>query len=168
VSAACPVAAGVVAAIRTKYPPSVLSPAGLRQLLRRTAEDLSPIGFDYNHGFGLIDVPAILNALERIEIPELQVGEMVSGHLNQTGDSSSYRVMVGSPLSLELDGKDGVDFDLYVRKALQPTISEFDYRGYTSLPDEKISIRPSEPGEYFVMVHSYRGAGDFTLKASVE
>lgn len=167
-SAACPVAAGVVAAIRTKYPPSVLSSAELRQLLRRTAEDLSPIGFDYNHGFGLIDVPAILNSLERIKIPELAIGEMVSGHLNQAGDSSSYRVMVGSPLSLELDGKDGVDFDLYVRKALQPTISEFDYRGYTSLPDEKISIRPSEPGEYFVMVHSYRGAGDFTLKASVE
>ncbi|WP_088243496.1 S8 family serine peptidase [Calothrix rhizosoleniae] len=167
-SAACPVAAGVVAAIRTKYPPSVLSPAKLRQLLHRTAEDLSSIGFDYDHGFGLIDVPAILHALERIEIPELQVGEMVSGHLNQTDDSSSYRVMVGTPLSFELDGKDGVDFDLYVRKALQPTISEFDYRGYTSLPDEKISIRPSEPGEYFVMVHSYRGAGDFTLKASVE
>ena len=167
-SAACPVAAGVVAAIRTKYPPSVLSPAELRQLLRRTAEDLSPIGFDYNHGFGLIDVPAILNALERIKMPELRIGEMVSGRLNQTGDSTLYRVMIGTPLNLELDGADGVDFDLYARKALQPTISEFDYRGYTSLPDEKISIRPSEPGEYFVMVHSYRGAGDFTLKASVE
>ena len=166
-SAACPVAAGVVAAIRTKYPPSVLSPAALRQLLRRNAEDLSPIGFDYNHGFGLIDVPAILEALDRIIIPELHIGEMVSGHLNQTGDSSSYRVIIGTPLSFELDGKDGVDFDLYVRKALQPTITEFDYRGYTSLPDEKISIRPSEPGEYFVMVHSYRGGGDFTLKATV-
>ncbi len=166
-SAACPVAVGVVAAIRTKYPPSVLSPAALRQLLRRNAEDLSPIGFDYNHGFGLIDVPAILEALDRIIVPELHIGEMVSGHLNQTGDSSSYRVMIGTPLSFELDGKDGVDFDLYVRKALQPTITEFDYRGYTSLPDEKISIRPSEPGEYFVMVHSYRGGGDFTLKATV-
>ncbi|NET85496.1 MAG: S8 family serine peptidase [Moorea sp. SIO1F2] len=167
-SAACPVAAGVVASIRTKYPPSVLSPAELRQLLRRTAEDLGVAGFDYDHGFGLIDVPAILNALERIEIPELQIGEAVSGHLKQTGDSSLYRVRVGTSLSLELDGPDGVDFDLYVRKALQPTISEFDYRGYTSLPDEKISIRPSEPGEYFVMVRSFRGAGDFSLKASVE
>lgn len=167
-SAACPVAAGVVAAIRTKYPPSVLSPAELRQLLHRTAEDLSPIGFDYNHGFGLIDVSAILNALERIKMPELRIGEMVSGHLNQAGDSTLYRVMIGTPLSLELDGADGVDFDLYVRKTLQPTINEFDYRGYTSLPDEKISIRPSEPGEYFIMVHSYRGAGDFTLKASWE
>ncbi len=166
-SAACPVAAGVVAAIRTKYPTSVLSPANLRQLLRRTAEDLSPIGFDYEHGFGLIDVPAILNALKGI-VPELPIGEVVSEHLNQTGDSTTYRVMVGTPLSLELDGEDGVDFDLYVRKTLQPTISEFDYRGYSSLPDEKISIRPSEPGKYFVMVHSYRGAGDFTLKATVE
>ena len=78
-----------------------------------------------------------------------------------------YRIMIGTPLNLELDGADGVDFDLYVRKTLQPTISEFDYRGYTSLPDEKISIQPSQSGEYFVMVHSYRGAGDFTLKASL-
>ena len=166
-SAACPVAAGVVAAIRTKYPPSVLSPAELRQLLRRTAEDLGVAGFDYDHGFGLIDVPAILKALERVDIPELQIGEAVSGHLKQAGDSSLYRVRVGASLSLELDGQDGVDFDLYARKELHPTVNEFDYRGYTNSPDEKISIQPSAPGEYFVMVRSYRGAGDFTLKSSV-
>lgn len=165
-STACPVAAGVVAAIRTKYPPSVLSPAELRHLLHRTAEDLGVAGFDYDHGFGLIDVSAILKALERIDIPELQVGESVAGRLTQVGDSSVYRIRVGAALSLELDGPDGVDFDLYARKELQPTLDEYDYRGYTNLPDEKIRIQPSASGEYFVMVRSYRGAGEFTLKAS--
>jgi subtilisin family serine protease len=165
-SAACPVTAGVVAAIRTKYPPSRLSPAELRQLLRRTAEDLSPSGFDYNHGFGLIDIAAILNALERTEIPELRLGETISGSLDRVNDARMYRISIGLSLTIELDGADGADFDLYARKGVQPTIREFEFRGYTNSPDEKINIRPSEPGEYFVMVYSYRGSGNFTLKAT--
>lgn len=67
-SAACAVAAGVVAAIRSVYSPSVLSPAQLRQILRQTAENLSPEPFDYSYGFGLIDVPAILATLAGMNI----------------------------------------------------------------------------------------------------
>ncbi len=78
-----------------------------------------------------------------------------------------FRVMVGNPLGIEIDGSPGVDFDLYVRKGAEPTINDYDYRGYTSSPDERIRIQPAGAGEYFVMVHSYRGAGDFKLKASL-
>jgi subtilisin family serine protease len=64
-SAACPVAAGVVAAIRSKYPSSAVSPAQLRSIIFRTAEDLGPIGFDYDYGWGALAPLAIRTALAR-------------------------------------------------------------------------------------------------------
>jgi subtilisin family serine protease len=62
-SAACPVAAGVVAAVRSKYPTSKLSPAQLRALLFKTAKDIGKTGFDFNNGWGIIDPMALLKAL---------------------------------------------------------------------------------------------------------
>jgi subtilisin family serine protease len=62
-SAACPVAAGVVAAIRERYPSSVLSPQGLRDVITKTARDLGVAGFDYDYGWGALDPSAVLAAL---------------------------------------------------------------------------------------------------------
>jgi subtilisin family serine protease len=66
-SAACPVAAGVVAAVREKYPASVLSPAELRALLFKTAEDLGGTGFDHDFGWGVIDGTALAAALAGVK-----------------------------------------------------------------------------------------------------
>jgi subtilisin family serine protease len=63
-SAATPVAAGVVAAIRRLYPSSVLPPAQLRDLLRDTAERRGNRRFDYEYGYGVINVQGLLEALE--------------------------------------------------------------------------------------------------------
>jgi subtilisin family serine protease len=65
-SAATPVAAGVVAAIRRLYPASVLSSAQLRDLLRDTAEPQGDRDFDYEFGHGVINVQNLLDALEEI------------------------------------------------------------------------------------------------------
>jgi subtilisin family serine protease len=62
-SAACPVAAGVVAAVRSKRSATSLSPAALRSLIMKTAQDLGPKGFDYDYGWGVIDTAALLAAL---------------------------------------------------------------------------------------------------------
>lgn len=64
-SAACPVAAGVVAAFRTKYSSSQLSPAQLRTLLYKTSEDLGTAGFDYDHGWGGINPTGAAATLSR-------------------------------------------------------------------------------------------------------
>jgi subtilisin family serine protease len=64
-SAATPVAAGVVAALRRLYPASVLAPALLRDLLRDTAERRGRERFDYEYGWGVINVRELLKALER-------------------------------------------------------------------------------------------------------
>ncbi|MBP2704133.1 S8 family serine peptidase [Microbispora sp. RL4-1S] len=64
-SAACPVAAGLVAAIRTRWPATVLSPSQLRTLLRRTSDDRSHVGYDYDYGYGVVDAAGVVAALRR-------------------------------------------------------------------------------------------------------
>ena len=58
-------AAGLIAAVRTLWPASTLSPAQLRALLRRSAEDRSEVGFDFDYGFGIVDPNGIVAALQR-------------------------------------------------------------------------------------------------------
>ncbi|WP_066361502.1 S8 family serine peptidase [Herbidospora mongoliensis] len=62
-SAACPVAAGVVAAIRSRVPSTVLPPSHLRTLLMRSADDRGVLGYDYDYGYGVVNVPGIVEAL---------------------------------------------------------------------------------------------------------
>ena len=63
-SAATPVAAGVVAAVRRLYSASVVAPAQLRDLLRQTATPQGGDGFNYEYGYGVIDVRGLLDGLE--------------------------------------------------------------------------------------------------------
>lgn len=56
-SAACPVAAGVVAAIRSARATDSLSPAELRAAIRRSA---TPGSFTNESGYGRLDVPTLL------------------------------------------------------------------------------------------------------------
>jgi hypothetical protein len=62
-SAACPVAAGVIAAVRTKVKANRLSPAQLRALVEKTADDRAGLGFDFDYGWGIIDPQALLARL---------------------------------------------------------------------------------------------------------
>lgn len=62
-SAATPVVTGLAAAVRTQHAPSTLSPAALRTLLQKTAEDLGNMGFDSDHGWGVVDTLALLAQL---------------------------------------------------------------------------------------------------------
>jgi subtilisin family serine protease len=62
-SAACPVAAGVIAAIRSKHPSTQLSPMQLRALIGKTAADSGGKGFDSDFGYGVLDVAALRAAL---------------------------------------------------------------------------------------------------------
>ncbi len=71
-SAACPVVAGVVAAIRTKRPyiagnPS-RSPASIRRMVTSTAQDLGTRGYDFSHGYGVVNGCSIARQLRPIII----------------------------------------------------------------------------------------------------
>lgn len=58
-SAACPVTAGVVAAVRSKrpYDPNnpKTHPAAIRSLMIKAAEDVGTTGYDYEYGWGIVD-----------------------------------------------------------------------------------------------------------------
>lgn len=66
-SAACPVAAGVVAAVRTRHSASQLSSAELRTLIAKTAVDLGGTGFDDDFGWGALDGTALVAALAKLK-----------------------------------------------------------------------------------------------------
>lgn len=66
-STACAIASGVVAAIRTLYPSSIISPKQLRQIFRDTAQHPNDIDFCYRYGYGLLNVAGILEHLVKFE-----------------------------------------------------------------------------------------------------
>ncbi len=73
-SAATPVVAGLVATIRNKRPydpvSPAASPAGIRSLLTSTAEDLGTTGYDFDHGFGVVNGCTIATRFGEPERPE--------------------------------------------------------------------------------------------------
>jgi subtilisin family serine protease len=58
-SAAAPVVAGVIAALRTAQPYNPIdpltTPAFMRQVLQKTATDRGPSAYDYEYGWGVIN-----------------------------------------------------------------------------------------------------------------
>jgi hypothetical protein len=62
-SAACPVAAGVCAALRQKGRGRKLTPPQMKGLLQRSAIDLQGDGWDYDLGYGVINAASALRAL---------------------------------------------------------------------------------------------------------
>lgn len=55
-SAATPVVAGVVAAFRSRFPSSPsATPAMIRNVVTRVAEDRGAVGFDFEYGWGVVD-----------------------------------------------------------------------------------------------------------------
>jgi Subtilase family len=66
-SAATPVVAGVIAALRTQWPYDSSAPATwpivVRDLIKQTATDRGPAGFDFEYGFGIVNACALSDML---------------------------------------------------------------------------------------------------------
>lgn len=107
-------------------------------------------------------------------IPELELNKPVSGKLPATGSSKMYLlkgVERGSKLVVDLDGPADVNFNLYMRYELEPTLDNCDYSGCAGSAGsakEKITIDPTKAGDYYIMVYSYEGSGLYTLLAGME
>lgn len=72
-SAACPVVSGVVAALRSSRPynpaDTTTSPSAIRNLITSTATDLGASGYDYQHGYGVVNscnlIPKVTDICKR-------------------------------------------------------------------------------------------------------
>jgi subtilisin family serine protease len=91
-SAATPVAAGVVAAFRTRFGFNAgdarTRPASIRNIVRRTAEDRGAIGFDFDYGWGIISgqrLAAITSLTAAEPVEAVSTDELAEYELEQSG-----------------------------------------------------------------------------------
>lgn len=97
-------------------------------------------------------------------LTSLNLSANAAGTLPRGGEQEIFELQVPQTLAIVLDGPDDSDFDLYVRKGAEPTENEWDWRAFSVSADERILV-PADPGEtYFVMVRSFEGSGDYTLR----
>ena len=89
------------------------------------------------------------------------------GSLRRSGDSQTHRVQVRpGRLTVTLTGPRGQDFDLYVRAGLQPSRREFDARGFSGTPNERVALNVAG-GDVFIMVDSWRGSGPYEVEVEM-
>jgi hypothetical protein len=101
---------------------------------------------------------------------EIELGDLIVGSLASEDDSKKYvikNVGEGEDLFVALDGPDGSDFDIYVKFGSPATIKDYDIRGYTGMPYEKVDVYPTKKGDYYITVYSYKGSGEYKLRASL-
>ncbi|MGR3310790.1 MAG: matrixin family metalloprotease [Candidatus Brocadiales bacterium] len=96
-------------------------------------------------------------------------GQQVSGHLPNKDAKVHYQVTLQNKLLVRLDGPSGQDFDLYIRYGAPAGTGtgEYDAVSYGYTADEIVTIEAPKAGTYYVLVHSFKGAGSYTLEVEV-
>jgi hypothetical protein len=95
------------------------------------------------------------------------MGDEISGHLARKDAESHYQVTVQNKLIIKLDGPEGQDFDLFVRHGKPVERSKnngYDQVSWGVTADEVIAVNNPQAGTYYILVHSYRGSGSYSLQ----
>jgi subtilisin family serine protease len=102
-SAATPVVAGVVAALRTRFPyrkgRPLTTPARVRHLLRKTAEDVGLPGYDFAHGYGIVNGRSIARLFKLS--PAAVADPRIAAETASTEGSDAELSVEPRPLELE-------------------------------------------------------------------
>ena len=102
--------------------------------------------------------------------PTLIPGVLKPGELQSTYDVKLYQVTVaaGEDLAVALDGESNYNhYDLYLRFGELPTTLVYDARGTGLYADQRIEVKPTQAGTYYLMIRSTSGGGAYTLRASL-
>lgn len=94
--------------------------------------------------------------------------ERFEGSLDGAGDGASHSLSLpgNAPATLDLAGPEDADFDLYATvDGREPSERDHDYRSRSLGADETLELTEREVGDgaLTVLVHSYRGSGEYVL-----
>ncbi len=175
-SSACPGVAGIAALVLSASPQ--LRWDEVKDILRRAGDKIDRAGGAYDsrghspfYGYGRPDAQkavALARQAGGRQFEKLVLQASKRSSLKKTGEEKLYAVELPAAATITLDGPDGVDFDLYIKKGSPPTPDDYELRGYSSQADEALTIDPPAPGRYYILVHSYEGAGRFSLKVRLQ
>lgn len=99
----------------------------------------------------------------------IKIEKVIPSQLANKEAVQLFKLTLGKKLVVRItDAKQKNDFDIYVKKDDYPTKNNFDYRGINEHSNEEIIIEQPEEGDYYIMVESFKGKGDFKLKVSLE
>jgi subtilisin family serine protease len=171
-SSACPGVAGIAALILSAN--SLLTWNQVKNIIRQSSVKIDVDNGNYDssghssfYGYGRPDAAkAVALALPQEQsalIETLLMSAQSEGTLDGSGAEKGFKVRLNGETKITLDGPGGIDFDLYVKKGAMPTVNTYDWRAYTASADETLQFIPNSEGDYFIMVRSYQGAGDFRL-----
>lgn len=99
---------------------------------------------------------------------ELTNGVPVTGLSDTIDGETFYKIEVPpgqSELEISISGGTG-DCDLYVRKDLLPTTSEYDYRPFFIGNDETVTVIGPDAGTWYIMLHAAEAYDDVALVAA--
>jgi subtilisin family serine protease len=185
-SSATPLAAGIAALMISANPD--LTAKQVKEILQETADkivDPEPdivLGLskgsynDKGHsewfGYGKVNAAKAVQRAYELRQETVEVTPMLLQAAARSRVASEelkfFKITLGQKLSVTLDGPEGEqDFDLYLKRGSLPTTKDYDARGYTGSADEKITLSMAEPGDYYIMVRSYWGEGEFSLKVEL-
>ncbi|MEM7101487.1 MAG: S8 family serine peptidase [Bacteroidota bacterium] len=175
-SASCPLVAGVCALILSAN--RNLTAKEVKDILESTADKIGgPNEYDQNghsikYGFGRVNAA---NAVRMALGKEVKNSGFSAQTRNFRGNLENkqkrmFRFSVKKKkISIKLDGPEGnTDFDVFVKKGSQPTRRDFDHVSKAEGSNENIIIEGATPGEYFVLVESFKGGGEFSLNVRIE
>ena len=96
----------------------------------------------------------------------IEIGSSVTGSIETAADSDWFRVPLtgGTNYRIQLDGPDGNDFDVSVRRADGSSTGVSGTRS----GDDDFTYRPNTSASYYIRVYSYRGTGNYTLRVTAQ
>lgn len=100
--------------------------------------------------------------------PRLRFSTKATDKLSKTSDEKFFVVELPKGANMTLEGPGNSDFDLYVKRDSVPSKDNFDFRAWTLSSNETLRVNSETPGIYHILVQSYEGSGEFTLRIELD